>query len=89
VATPEPTNGSWRETFCRNCQGKVTLAKSRIPHGWYQVTVGVPEYMETKQGKGYLWVGMFCSAWCLVEYAPTLEKQEALARQAYEAEVPS
>jgi hypothetical protein len=78
-----------REFFCRNCRRKLWLAESRLPHGWYQVTVGVPEFMEAAQGKGYLWVGAFCSAWCLVEYAPTLEKEEELARQAYEPEVPS
>lgn len=78
-----------KEVFCRECRGTVKLNGFRLPYGWYQVTVGVPEYMESGPGRGYLWLGMFCSAKCLGDAIPTIREQEELARQAYEPEVPS
>lgn len=78
-----------KTVFCRRCQGRLTLDDFRLPHGWYQLTVGVPEYMESTPGRGYLWIGMFCSAACLAAGMSEIRQQEELARQAYEAEVPA
>ena len=75
--------------FCRTCRGTLTYSEFRLPHGWYQVTVGVPDFMESTPGRGYLWIGVFCSASCLSAGLPEIQKQEELARQVYEAEVPS
>lgn len=90
----EPTTGRTVKAepevrFCRQCRGTISLAEARLPYGWYQVTVGVPDYMESIQGRGYLWIGMYCSAACLAANASYIQSQETLARQAYEPEVPS
>ncbi len=60
-----------------------------MPYGWYQLTVGVPEFMESAPGRGYQWVGLFCGADCLTASGPDIKTMEIFAHQAYEPEIPS
>lgn len=76
------------EAWCRICLGRVANLDVGTPHGWYQVTVGVPEFMESVKGRGYLWVGMYCSSACLAAGVPDIIKQEEMARQVYDPAVP-
>lgn len=78
-----------RPFTCRNCGGTAERDpgnRNRQPAGWYSLTVSVP--YETGNGKQYIWIGLFCSALCLITYGPQLTEQEALARQGYEAVAP-
>lgn len=79
--------------ICRNCGGTAPKpgrlpAGDPVPQpaGWYNLTVSVP--YPTGTGKHYIWVGLFCSAACLIAYGAELEQQEAVARLWYEAVVP-
>lgn len=68
--------------FCRGCKGTTPRVDTGIPIGWYALTVSVPRDINRK---GYIWVGMFCSAACLGAWQPEIAEAEALARQAYDA----
>jgi hypothetical protein len=77
-----------QEVFCRACRGRAKNPSGGPPIGWYQLTVGVPEYMETVKGRSYRWAGLFCSASCLAAGMNQIKQDEALERQAYDPEIP-
>lgn len=78
-----------KQTFyCAHCKGVRGTENGHVPFGWYQVTVSVPEHMQNTPGRGYLWVGTYCSSDCLAAAMPDIARQEMLARMAYEAEMP-
>jgi hypothetical protein len=82
-------NGGGRTVFCRHCGGTAPRPDGNIPVGWLALTVSVPaDYCADDSGRTHVWLGLFCCAACLVAHGPEIERQEALARQAYQAVVP-
>lgn len=77
-----------KQLYCQQCRGWTKNPDHGLPHGWYQVTVGVPDHMESVRGRGYAWVGLFCSAACMATYAPEMKRMEKLAQEAYEPVLP-
>jgi hypothetical protein len=88
----DPAQEAWmthysahRAVTCKGCGGVAECGPSGgAPTGWYGLTVAVPAEISTGSGRGYIWVGMFCSVACLASATPQLERQEQLAHQAYE-----
>lgn len=69
---------------CKGCGGQAARRGNGIaPLGWYGLTVAIPPEMDGK-GKGFTWVGQFCSIACLARSVPDLEQQERLAHELYE-----
>jgi hypothetical protein len=58
-------------------------AVGHSPAGWYGLTVTVPDGMDSR-GKGFIWLGQFCSVACLAASVPEMRRQEELARLAYD-----
>lgn len=76
--------------FCAQCKKvRDTDDDHLVPYGWYQVTVSVPEFMQSHPDRGYLWIGTYCGAACLTAAMPEIARQEELAHLAYEPERPS
>ena len=69
---------------CKGCGGAAArTADGRPPAGWYGLTVTVPSELDGR-GRGYVWVGMFCSVRCLAATVPDLEQAEQLAHEMYQ-----
>jgi hypothetical protein len=81
--------GAGRTVHCRHCLGTAPRPDTSIPVGWLALTVSVPpEYCADGSGRTHIWLGLFCCAACLVAHGPEIERQQDLARQAYQAVVP-
>lgn len=72
---------------CKGCGGVQETGDDGQPWGWYSLSVNVPPRLG-KNGKPFLWVGMWCSMLCLSGDLPLLGDQEELARMAYDADLP-
>jgi len=71
------------EVVCKGCGGTAERREDRRgPAGWYGLTVAVPDDIDGR-GKGFIWLGQFCSVACLAASVPELRRQEALAHQVY------
>lgn len=74
---------------CRHCQRTATAGNpGDLPHGWYGLTVAVPRE-RTRNGRGLIWVGVFCCMACLLAHGPVMAEQEFAARQTYDAVAPA
>ena len=73
---------------CKGCQGTASNEMSALPAGWYGLTVGMPPELSTGNGRGYIWMGLYCSVTCLEDTIPALRQQAELARELYEPVVP-
>jgi hypothetical protein len=74
--------------WCRGCGGWAYRGdRDGRPYGWLTMSVNVPPGMG-RNGKPWIWVGMFCCTACLAEALPALQKQETVARQEYDATMP-
>ena len=70
---------------CKGCGGKADAADgSQHPAGWLGLTAFTPKHIGTGSGKGYVWVGLYCSVACLARDLMNLRYQEELAQQAFE-----
>jgi len=82
-------NGDGREVYCRYCSGTAPRPGDGLPAGWIGVTVSVPGwYCGDGSGPRHVWLGLFCCVAHLLAHGPEMERQEDLARQAYQAVVP-
>ena len=62
---------------CRSCHRTAdhrTDIPDGHPHGWYNLTVNVPPELG-QRGKGYRWIGVFCSIGCLMAHEQILIEQ--------------
>jgi hypothetical protein len=78
-AVKQPADGS--VITCKGCGGTSVRDGSKSPDGWLSLTVSVPPSFSEK---GYLWLGQYCSMACLASSVPELDRDEQLARQAYD-----
>lgn len=68
---------------CRGCGGQAPRQSPGVnPAGWYGITVALPW---GGGGRGYAWIGLFCTAACLIGYGPDIQAGEELNRQTYDA----
>jgi hypothetical protein len=67
---------------CRSC-GRPPASGRRIPLGWYSLTVNVPDYLDHR-GRGYVYLGVFCSPECLAAHMPEVDRQAQLTSGLYE-----
>lgn len=68
---------------CKGCGGIAQRGQTSLPAGWYGLSAGVPVELD-RMGRGYIWAGLFCSAYCLAMSMGDIASQEELARLAYE-----
>lgn len=59
---------------CKGCNGLALRSPDQQgrPYGWLSLSINVPR----KNGKGYEWIGVYCSYDCLVKRLPDIEKAE-------------
>jgi hypothetical protein len=70
---------------CKGCGGKAAAADgSQHPAGWLGLSAFTPKHIGTGNGKGYVWVGLYCSVACLARDLMNLRYQEELAHEAFE-----
>jgi len=74
-----------RTVTCRGCGG---TTEENPPLGWYSLSVRVPDWMG-RNGKPYVYVGVWCSAACLLASGPELVEQEGLAHEVYQPVTPA
>lgn len=60
-----------KDILCRSCG--LRCLGSEIPQGWYFLSVG--DKM-AKTGRGYRYLGLFCSIACLANHMPDMAKIE-------------
>jgi hypothetical protein len=60
---------------CNKCKGLAVRSPDQQghPYGWFSVSINVPK---GKNGKGYEWVGVYCSYDCLAGDLQRIEKAE-------------
>ena len=77
-----------RTVTCRSCKREVEVPEPAEghPHGWYYLTVGVPKWFNSRNGRCYRSVGLYCSADCLADGIAVIRSYERQEGQAYERE---
>lgn len=70
---------------CKGCGGTSVRDGNKSPDGWLSLTVSVPPSFSER---GYLWLGQFCCVACLARALPELDRDERLAREAYDPVLP-
>ena len=65
---------------CASCLRTVEIPDPQDghPHGWYSLSVLVPRALSN--GRGYRWVGMYCTPKCLADGIPAIEQMRAKFR---------
>lgn len=67
-----------RPVHCKTCSREARL---NPPHGWYQLSVCVPENLNPR---GYIWLGTFCSVKCLALQVPDIRLASEYTEDLYE-----
>lgn len=70
--------------YCHGCRGGTPHDQQK---GWYSLSVNVPPELG-KNGKPYIWLGVWCSLKCLAHDFGDLQSQEMLAHYAYSPDLP-
>jgi hypothetical protein len=63
-----------REITCRSCQQKLGgIYNGEQPDGWYTLSVSD---LNAPNGRGYRYLGLFCSVACLANHMPEMARVE-------------